>query len=117
MIFDQARALDSAQRNSESYSDVPSSCVISAALDNDSDDESGSTAVMAAASSKCYFCGLRRHPRSKCPAREAMCHKCQKKGHFAKVCRGKNFNASVTPTNNVTFATVTSAATPCVRIT
>ncbi|XP_045130528.1 uncharacterized protein LOC123515737 [Portunus trituberculatus] len=113
-IFDQARALDSAQRNSESYSDVPSSRVISAALGDGSDDESEPSGVMAAASSKCYFCGLRRHPRTKCPAWEAMCHKCQKKGHFAKVCRSKGVNAAITPTNNATLATVTSAATPSV---
>ena len=107
-MFDQARALDSAQRNCESYSDVASPRVISAACDQ----ESAETVIAAAVVSKCFFCALRRHPRSKCPAREAVCHKCQKKGHFAKVCRGVPSVAAVTPTTNVTLATVTSAATP-----
>ncbi|XP_072900626.1 uncharacterized protein [Hemitrygon akajei] len=32
----------------------------------------------------CYFCGLPKHPRNSCPAREATCSSCGKKGHFAK---------------------------------
>ena len=37
----------------------------------------------------CFFCGNNKHPHSRCPAREATCLKCSKKGHFAKVCRTK----------------------------
>ena len=37
----------------------------------------------------CYFCGNNRHPRSKCPAKDATCAKCQKKGHYTKVCQSK----------------------------
>ena len=117
-MFDQARALDSAQRNSESYSSAPSpsSRVFSASLDINSDNDSGPLPVVAAANSKCYFCGLQRHPRSRCPAREAVCHKCRKIGHFSKVCRSSGPIASITPTdtptNPVTLASVTSAATP-----
>ena len=50
---------------------------------------------------------------SKCPARDVICMKCQKKGHFMKVCRGK----SSTPKTGVsaalwspTFATVSASA-------
>ena len=40
-------------------------------------------------SSTCYFCGKSpKHPRNRCPASEATCYKCQKKGHFSKVCKG-----------------------------
>lgn len=45
-------------------------------------------------SSKCYFCGLSRHPRHTCPAKDATCRKCQKKGHFAKVCLSKKSQTS-----------------------
>ncbi|XP_072924059.1 uncharacterized protein [Hemitrygon akajei] len=37
----------------------------------------------------CYFCGLEKHPRKRCPAREATYSSCGKKGHFAKVCKSK----------------------------
>ena len=40
----------------------------------------------------CFFCGSAKHARSKHPARDAVCLKCQKKGHFAKVCQGKPAN-------------------------
>lgn len=87
--------------------------MISASCDKESDGELESTTVMAAAIvSKCFFFGLRRHPRSECPAREAVCHKCQKKGHFGKVCRRLTSIAAVTPTTNVTWATETYAVTP-----
>ncbi len=36
---------------------------------------------------KCYFCGKDRHTRQECPARTANCTICNKKGHFARVCR------------------------------
>ena len=40
-------------------------------------------------SSKCFFCGYSRHTRSRCPAQNATCKGCGKKGHFAKVCHSK----------------------------
>ena len=36
----------------------------------------------------CSWCGkVPAHDRQKCPAKEAVCRKCQKKGHFQRVCR------------------------------
>lgn len=67
---------------------------------------------MDASNAKCFFCGFSRHQSSKCAAREVACHKCQKKGHYAKVCRSYVASASVTLTDRVTLATVTLAATP-----
>ncbi|XP_059844624.1 uncharacterized protein LOC132404485 [Hypanus sabinus] len=37
----------------------------------------------------CYFCGQKKHPRQRCPAREATCSSCGKRGHFAKVCKSQ----------------------------
>ena len=34
----------------------------------------------------CYFCGGAPHNRIKCPARESVCHTCEIKGHFSRVC-------------------------------
>ncbi|XP_048759371.2 uncharacterized protein K02A2.6-like [Ostrea edulis] len=42
-------------------------------------------------STGCGRCGnSTAHPRDKCPARDAKCHKCGIKGHFAKACRKAN---------------------------
>ena len=45
----------------------------------------------------CSRCGRSPHPRQQCPAREAQCNKCKKKGHFAACCRTKSA-AEVTQT-------------------
>lgn len=83
-MFDQARALDAAQKNSELYSASSGSSVMAAVPETKSLYEDLSTsdcsATSAAVSSKCFFCGYSQHPRSKCPAREAMCNECQKRG-------------------------------------
>ena len=40
---------------------------------------------------KCFFCGGKMHKnRSQCPARDVVCHNCDIKGHFAKVCKKKS---------------------------
>ncbi|XP_046864362.1 uncharacterized protein LOC124458379 [Xenia sp. Carnegie-2017] len=38
-------------------------------------------------SAKCFFCGNPPHHRSACPAKDAYCYKCKKKGHFQRVCK------------------------------
>ena len=41
-------------------------------------------------SSGCTRCGYaREHPRAECKARDARCGKCNKVGHFAKLCRSR----------------------------
>ncbi|XP_072926687.1 uncharacterized protein [Hemitrygon akajei] len=47
------------------------------------------TAAASRKSAQCYFCGLEKHPRKRCPAQEATCSSCGKKGHFAKACNSK----------------------------
>ena len=91
-MFDQARSLELAMRFSESYSSPPSSvnaAVPPAATEDQEQIDPGTLAAVGSDTSTCFFCGNSNHPRSRCPARDAVCSKCQKKGHFAKVCRGK----------------------------
>ena len=103
--FDQANALDAAQRNSLAYN-TNSATAISAAKQenvpleyfpgvsypsdaapsNKLDLRSSSAAI---GQKKCYFCGYNYHPRKFCPARNEQCNKCKKMGHFEKVCKGK----------------------------
>ncbi|KAL7839056.1 hypothetical protein SRHO_G00257140 [Serrasalmus rhombeus] len=46
----------------------------------------------------CYRCGSGQHVATSpgCPAKDAMCRSCNKKGHFAKVCRGTKKVSEVT---------------------
>ncbi|CAM1302698.1 Uncharacterised protein r2_g1270 [Pycnogonum litorale] len=37
----------------------------------------------------CPWCGGKRHTRTECPAKDADCRSCQKKGHYQAVCRNK----------------------------
>ncbi|KAI5643531.1 gag-polyprotein putative aspartyl protease domain-containing protein [Phthorimaea operculella] len=39
---------------------------------------------------RCFFCGGPVHQRLKCPARNADCQLCSKKGHFANACRSSS---------------------------
>ena len=96
-MFDQARSLESAMLNSESYS-IPPTSVNAAVLpttihteDQKQKDPSTLTAV-GSDTSTCSFCRNINHPRSKCPARDTVCSKCQKKVHFARVCRGRKIS-------------------------
>ena len=41
---------------------------------------------------KCFRCGKNPHPRNACPAKDVICRKCQKRGHFAAVCRTKTIH-------------------------
>lgn len=96
-MFDQARSLESAMKSSESY--IESQASFNAAVpvpqpvlevpQSENLDPSSTAASLSESGPSCFFCGKNRHPRSKCPARDAMCLNCRKKGHFAKVCRGK----------------------------
>ena len=40
-------------------------------------------------SKSCLRCGKGQHSREKCPAKDAVCHRCQKKGHYGACCLTK----------------------------
>ena len=107
--YQQARSLEQAQKQSAAYDNS-----IAAGIEHD-DIKNQST--LAATNSKdkdnrkiketkeqCYFCGNARHQRINCPAREAECRKCKKKGHWAKVCRSQ-ISAGIT-NPDLTFPTL-----------
>ena len=37
----------------------------------------------------CKRCGKGQHPKEKCPARDASCHRCHRKGHYSSQCLSK----------------------------
>ena len=38
----------------------------------------------------CSHCGRGAHSRQACPAKDAACHKCNKKGHYSSMCFTKS---------------------------
>src|SRR5277367_2962491 len=41
-------------------------------------------------SGRCGWCGRAKHDRKNCPANNAVCHTCKKRGHFSEVCRNRS---------------------------
>ena len=111
-IFDQARSLDIAFRNSESYVQQPayvnsvSSPPRATIVEIEPSDQNICAAAEVSSGKKCWNCGNSKHSKAVCPARNVVCHNCSKTGHFVKCCKSKNqsgFSASV---NHPTLAMV-----------
>ena len=97
--FENARSLEMAHKHAGSYMDSHH-VVAHASKTYDSELESIHTfskkeeefesSVTASVKQKCYFCGFDRHPRNKCPAKDATCNLCSKTGHWARCCRSSD---------------------------
>ena len=117
--FAQAKALDTAQRNAECYrTQVTATANLAPAgrdsTQNDAENHFG-CATQSAKETKCYFCGFDSHLRFKCPAREATCRKCKKKGHYQRVCQSKTSPDPVTAAMHAPLlATATLQGVPTV---
>ena len=122
--FENARTLDMAEKQSLSYRSESVTAAIdqttnAKSFDFQSEGQPPDNPAAAAAGypsdQKCFFCGYSKHPRNKCPAKDASCKKCERKGHFAKVCRSKDKKTvsalSCEDPHNVLAATHSSAAT------
>ncbi|XP_059846281.1 uncharacterized protein LOC132405469 [Hypanus sabinus] len=69
---------------------VPASEFANAAASrNSTNSPNPTTAAASCKPTQYYFCGLEKHSRKRCPAREVTCSSCGKKGHFANVCKSK----------------------------
>ena len=119
IITDQARSLELAQEQSSSYlispvlpaPDVCSAIPTPVQKLNGNTDVECDENIVASSVERCYFCGLSKHPRIRCPARDAVCNFCSEKGHFQKVC--KSFKQTKTKTfASAILSSVTSAAAP-----
>ena len=96
--YEVARSLELASKNTARYNiareHTTPNANVNAVMDQATHsgcptDTDSSASIYSNTEQKCYFCGNKRHPRRDCPARDALCHKCQKIGHYGKVCKGK----------------------------
>lgn len=104
--FDQARSIEVAQVQAESYLNSRLNATTQITQSNRAESNSanssqspkeanlGDNTLFSAAvpSQKCYFCGENRHKRDVCPAKNFKCYNCNKIGHFSRVCRSKKEN-------------------------
>ena len=89
--IDQALSMESAQMNAESFNppSYTAAATPSYAFDNEGKQYSEPPNISAATPIKCWNCGRHKHDNIKdCPAREETCFRCNKRGHYAKYCRG-----------------------------
>ncbi|XP_068224969.1 uncharacterized protein [Palaemon carinicauda] len=119
--YEQARTLEMAQKHSASYSSAEPVNAAVSAINREEESfsaENNSVSVSAATSSaRCFFCGNNRHPRTQCPAKDAVCLKCKKQGHYAKVCRSvKQASGSSNPKySSAMLASIVGASPKCLE--
>ncbi|GFY53788.1 hypothetical protein TNIN_372261 [Trichonephila inaurata madagascariensis] len=104
--FEQARILESTEVHAASY--MGSSFPVQSAVMKTEDFSEETVATSAASSSsrsqKCFFWGNDLHPRTIRSARDVICRKCGKKGHYQRVCKsrpGRNSSNVVTSSNTL----------------
>lgn len=95
--FRQARVLELAQKQSATYDNNPITAAIQeetitppptvAAVQRSRKTESHNNKKEVKEKELCFFCGYPRHARSNCPARNHECKKCNKHGHWERVCQ------------------------------
>ena len=70
----------------------------------------------ARATKHCNRCGNEPHTRDKCPAKDATCHYCKRKGHYGTVCFSKtaadSVEAALTPIDVAFLDSMTPAGKP-----
>jgi len=80
-VFNQACTLEAAARNAESYRPTSQSSAVKVLQPKREEDLPDYAATLT---EKYFFCGNKKHPRSRCPAQGVDCYKCQKKGILLK---------------------------------
>ena len=98
-IFDQARTLQMAHKNAESYSTnsfslCATNCqhsIISEESNANQDSHNPTAAAMYShPDQSCFFCGHPWHPRNLCPAKNSKCKLCGRTGHWERACKSSN---------------------------
>ena len=66
---------------------------------------------------RCTRCGKDTHPRDQCPAKDAECHRCKRKGHFGAMCFAKSVAGTVDSMDTAFLDHLTSAQQETVWLT
>ena len=94
-VFNKARSLHEAQKNAESYKVRHCEKIATVAFDNtkfgqpQKENKKRRSGFASFKYQSCKFCGGSWHKRADCPANQRLCYKCNRMGHFAKVCLSK----------------------------
>ncbi|MGL4482017.1 MAG: RNase H-like domain-containing protein, partial [Lactococcus garvieae] len=113
--YETARSLELAQHHAQTYEHSLTTQCASFTQPNPSVSVSTTSLTdlnISAVTSACFFCGYKRHPRSQCPAREAICKTCGKKGHFHKVCKSATLRKPIPHLPVSSISSITLAASP-----
>ena len=94
-VFNKARSLHEAQKNAESYEVRHGERIETVSFDNteigqpQKENEKRRSGFASFKYQSCKFCSGSWHKRADCPANQRLCYKCNRMGHFAKVCLSK----------------------------
>ena len=114
-----ALTLEMAQKQSASFTSLSAHGTCGATTSQNSTPtlpQMQTTSLAAVSQASCYFCGYKKHDRANCPAKDAICNKCGKKGHFQKVCRSSlRFKPVASVNGSILSSLVTAAAPFCLR--
>ncbi|XP_042210117.1 uncharacterized protein LOC121858922 [Homarus americanus] len=124
--FDQARALDLAQRTSETFQPLgpviaaASGCVeetVKSPYTNQQDiyPDEDSTLTSMTTKKRCWFCGGSLHLRARFPAKDSDCFSCGKRGHSAKVCQTKGKKQVTASISSPTLCAISAAVPHCLN--
>ena len=117
--FNLARSLNQAQEFANQLCHVGNLAATQEVTSKEEQTNENSTTASAtknvANKSNCFFCGGPYHSRERCPAKEAECFNCQKKGHFSRVCRSRKTKRSSASTNDPVLSAVTANIPTCLQ--
>jgi hypothetical protein len=114
--FYQARALELAESHSASYMNASHPIPVAATDFSDNTiEDSHSAAAAQFQSGKYFFCGNDRHVRSFCPAKEVLCRRCGKKGHYQRVCKSRLQRIPNNPVASVHTSASVSVSPSCLQ--
>ncbi|XP_014366187.2 uncharacterized protein LOC106717015 [Papilio machaon] len=119
--YNQATSLEMAEKNSNDFKINTSNSAMDLNQVENINLRSNSPNLAATSSRKrCFFCGGNVHQRIKCPAFRATCQICEKKGHFAKVCRSsyvsnKLVNNAIADSNDERLSAILAASPASLR--